>query len=87
MNYGLELNKILDKCNLSEEERNAFEKFMDGKAYKDDDSYPDWYKKLSELVKTDSILDSAQKKLHVNNLWDEIVTLYQKIEWNNAENE
>lgn len=87
MNYGLELNKILDKCNLSEEERNAFEKFMDGKVYKDDDSYPDWYKKLSELVKTDSILDSAQKKLHVNNLWDKIVTLYQKIEWNNAENE
>lgn len=87
MNYGLELNKILDKCNLSEEERKAFEEFMDGKVYKDGNMYPDWYKKLSELTKTDPILDSAQKKLHMNNLWDKIIALCQKTEWDNIENE
>lgn len=86
MNYGLELNKILDKCNLSEEERKAFEKFMDGKVYKDGNAYPDWTKELSELVKTDPVLDSAQKKLHQCGLWDKIIALYQKNEWEKTEN-
>ena len=87
MNYGLELNKILKKSNLSEEERETFGKFLDGKVYKDDYFYPDWTKKLSELVKTDPVLESAWKKLRQRGLWGEMIALYQKNEWEKAENQ
>lgn len=62
MSYRLELNGILDKCNLSKEERIAFEKFMDGKVYAEKDTYPDCDVNLSELVKNNQHWIPSRKK-------------------------
>lgn len=48
LNYNLELNTILQKCDLSKEEREAFEDFMDGKVYNRKDAYPDCDLNLEE---------------------------------------
>lgn len=75
MNYGLELNSILDKCNLTREERETFEKFLDGKVYIDKSLYPDREKSLSEMIKLNPILDTAQIKIHQCGLWGKLIKL------------
>lgn len=41
MSYGIELKEILDKCNLSDIERERFEDLMDSKVIKSKETYPD----------------------------------------------
>ena len=77
MNYGIKLNNILDKCNLSQEERISFEQFVDGKVYEDKEFYPDFEKSLREACELNSILNNAQYKVHEKKLWTSLTKLVQ----------
>lgn len=82
MNYGKELNSILDECNLTREERVAFEKFLDGKVYQDKSLYPDCEKSLFEMITHDPLLETAQKKIHQCGLWGKLIKLVVPLNWN-----
>lgn len=70
MNYQKELTDFLDKCNLSEEERIAFEKYADGLHYKDSNLYPECGKTLNEQRRNSAALEGAVYKLHNSNKWN-----------------
>lgn len=75
MNYGLELSRILDKCNLTKDERIALEKFLDGKVFQDREIYPEYEKSLNEMIKEYPLLSIAQKKIHNCGQWANLMKL------------
>jgi hypothetical protein len=75
MGYGKKLKEVLDKCNLSPEEREKFEDFMDGKFLKNKEAYPDFEVTLRQAVENDAVLDAAQKKIHLCKQWSNILVL------------
>lgn len=77
MSYGIELNEILDKCNLSDIERKKFEDFMDGKVIKIEEAYPDKVD-LIKAKEVDPLLDQASKKIYQAGQWRNIIALYHK---------
>lgn len=75
MDYAKELQRILDKCELTIEERTAFEDFMDLKVYKIDDGYENLNGNLLIDVQRNPILNSAQKRIFGHGQWREILKL------------
>lgn len=80
MSYASELKKILDKSSLTDEERRAFEDFVDGKTLRNlpAEAYPDRDVDLRIAVTKNSILKTAQSKLHKEKLWGEIIAIHYK---------
>lgn len=77
MSYGIELKEILDKCNLSDLEREKFEDFMDSKVVKNKEAYPDEVD-LRKAIEVDPLLDQARKKIYQVGQWGNIIALYHK---------
>lgn len=78
MSYGLRLKEILDKCELSEEERVKFEDFMDGKYLKNKEAYPNFEESLRQAIEKDPILNAAYKKIRFFKQWANITELAWK---------
>lgn len=78
MSYGLELKEILDKCDLSKEEREKFEDFMDARNVGRKDAYPDVERDLQRALENDPVLNEAQKKIHLCKQWANIIALAYK---------
>lgn len=69
MNYISELNVILQKCDLSKEEREAFEDFMDGNVYSRKDAYPNCDKNLEDASVGNPLLSSVRMKIKQAGMW------------------
>lgn len=78
MSYGIKLKEILDKCNLSDVEREKFEDFMDGKVIKIKEAYPDEVD-LRKAIEVDPLLDQAVKKIYKAKQWGKIIALWYKM--------
>lgn len=78
MSYGIELKEILDKCNLSDLEREKFEDFMDSKVVKNKEAYPDEVD-LRKAIEVDPLLDQARKKIYQAGQWGNIIALWHKM--------
>ena len=78
MSYGIELKEILDKCNLSDLEREKFEDFMDSKVIKNKEAYPHDVD-LRKAIEIDPILDQARKKIYQAGQWGNIIALWLKM--------
>ena len=78
MSYGIELKEILDKCNLSDIERERFEDFMDSKVIKNKEAYPDEVD-LRKAIEKDPLLDLARKKIYQAGQWGNIIALWHKM--------
>ena len=78
MSYGIELKEILDKCNLSDLEREKFEDFMDSKVVKNKEAYPDEVD-LRKAIEVDPLLDQARKKIYQAGQWGNIIALGHKM--------
>lgn len=78
MIYGIELKEILDKCNLSDLEREKFEDFMDSKVVKNKEAYPDEVD-LRKAIEVDPVLDQARKKIYQAGQWGNIIALWHKM--------
>ena len=78
MSYGIELKEILDKCNLSDLEREKFEDFMDSKVIKSKEAYPDEVD-LRKAIEVDPVLDQARKKIYKAGQWGNIIALWHKM--------
>ncbi len=79
LNYNLELNTILQKCDLSKEEREAFEDFMDGKVYNRKDAYPDCDLNLEEASTRNPLLTSARMKIKQAGMWGNLISLWHRL--------
>ncbi len=79
MSYGIELKEILDKCYLSDLEREKFEDFMDGKVIKNKEAYPDEVD-LRKVIEVDPLLDQARKKIYQAGQWGNIIALWHKMD-------
>lgn len=77
MIYGIELKEILDKCNLSDLEREKFEDFMDSKVIKNKEAYPNEVD-LRKAIEVDPVLDQARKKIYQAGKWENIIALWRK---------
>ena len=78
MIYGIELKEILDKCNLSDLEREKLEDFMDSKVVKNKEAYPDEVD-LRKAIEVDPVLDQARKKIYQAGQWGNIIALWHKM--------
>lgn len=78
MEYGMRLKEILDKCNLSDLEREKFEDFMDSKVIKNKEAYPDEVD-LRKAIEVDPVLAQARKNIYQAGKWEEIVSLWYKL--------
>ena len=79
MEYGIKLKDILDKCNLNDSQRRAFEDFFDGKVTKYREDYPDFEKKLKNAEENNPLLAEARKKIYQARQWGNIIALFYSI--------
>ncbi len=79
MIYGIELKEILDKCDLSESERVAFEDYMDSKVLRNKEVYPDCEETFGKASSKNPILIRAREKIVKAGQWGQIITLWYKM--------
>lgn len=77
MSYGIELKEILDRCNLSEEEREKFEYFMDSRVIKNEEAYPNKIS-LEQATANEPLLGQARRKIKESGEWGKIIKLFYK---------
>lgn len=78
MSYGEKLKDILDKCNLSKEEREDFEDFIDGKVFKSKESYPNVEDSLKTASEKNPLLVTARQKIRLAGQWGSIIALFHR---------
>ena len=86
MDYKLELEKILDKCNLSEEERKALEDFTDDHLIIYWLNRPEYNKEIRkdavrpcDAIKENPVFAKAKSKAEQCGQWYEILDLCEKV--------
>lgn len=79
MEYLIRLNEILDKCDLSKEEREAFENFMDAKCLKYKEICPNYEDDLRQAIDKNPILGKAKDKIYKSKQWGNIISLWHSI--------
>lgn len=78
-NYSHKLKEILDRCELTQEERKSFEDFMDKKVYKYTEGYEDVEDSLLIAIEKKTVLGDAQKKISGHGQWREILKLAHRM--------
>ncbi len=78
MSYGEQLKEILDKCKLSKEEREDFEDFIDGKVFKNKESYPYFEDNLKTASEKNPLLITARQKIRLADQWGNIIALFHR---------
>lgn len=78
MDYIEDLEKILNQCDLTEEEKKAFEDFIDSKVFSEGYPEEEYPKDLKIACQKDSNLKNARQKIVQNYKWAEIIGIAYK---------